>query len=86
MTLRRARLADCQLEEVDFTGSDLTGADRGSSRLNRAVFQDCCLAEADLRRATGYSIDPTRNRLRRARVSLPGLAGLLDRYDLDISP
>jgi len=32
-----------------------------------------------------YSIDPEKNKIKKARFSTAGIAGLLDKYDIEIS-
>ncbi len=38
----------------------------------------------DFRTSFNYSIDPQLNRIKKAKFSLPGIAGLLDKYDIVI--
>jgi fluoroquinolone resistance protein len=52
--------------------------------LSGAVFQESILEKADFRSAMHYSIDPGRNRLKKAKFSLAGLSGLLDQFDIVI--
>jgi len=40
----------------------------------------------DFRTSVNYSLDPERNRIKKARFSLSGIAGLLDKYDIEIDP
>jgi fluoroquinolone resistance protein len=82
--LRKITFTHCNLQEVDFTGADLTGALFDQCDLARALFEDTVLEKADFRNAYNYSIDPECNKLKKARFSSAGLAGLLDKYDLDI--
>ena len=74
----------CNLQEVDFTGADLTGVLFDHCDLARAHFEHTVLERADFRTAYNYTIDLELNRLKKARFSSAGLAGLLDKYDLDI--
>ena len=74
----------CSLREVDFTEADLTGAVFDGADLSGAVFDRSILEKADFRRAQGYSIDPERNKVKKAKFSVDGLAGLLGKYDLSI--
>jgi len=74
----------CSLREVDFTEADLSGAAFENADLSGAVFDQSILEKADFRRAQGYSIDPERNKVRKAKFAADGLAGLLGKYDLSI--
>jgi len=49
----------------------------------RATF-DNFSERTDFRTSFNYSIDPEKNRIRKARFSLIGIAGLLNKYDIDI--
>jgi len=73
-----------RLIEVDFTDSDLTGSLFDECDLSGTVFSHTNIERADLRTSRNYSIDPERNRIRKARFSLYGIAGLLDKYDIGI--
>jgi len=74
----------CSLHEVDFTDTDLTEAAFNECDLQLAKFENSILKKADLRTSFNYSIDPSLNKLRKARFSLPGVLRLLDKYDIVI--
>lgn len=84
MKMPKVKFCKCDLQEVDFTGADLTGAVFEKCDLTNAVFDDTKLEKADLRKSFNYSIDPDRNRIRKARFSLEGLPGLLGNFDIII--
>ena len=73
-----------QLQETDFTQCDLTSALFDHCNLLRAQFAQSILEKADFRTAYNYSIDPASNRMKKAKFSLQGIVGLLDKYDIDI--
>lgn len=52
--------------------------------LAQAVIDNTMLDKADLRTSFNYSIDPERNRIKKAKFSIIGIAGLLDKYDIEI--
>ncbi len=83
--LKGTTFKTCNLQEVDFTEADLSAAIFDNCDLLKAVFENSILEKADLRSAFNYAIDPDKNRVRKARFSFPGIAGLLDKYDIDIS-
>ena len=72
----------CSLHEADFIDADLTEASFNECDLHLAKFENSILEKADLRTSFNYSIDPTLNKLRKARFSLPGVLRLLDKYDI----
>ncbi len=84
MKLKKINIINSRLTETDFTSADLTEAIFASCDLSGAVFENTILEKADLRSAYNYSIDPEANRIRKAKFSLHGLAGLLHRYDIQV--
>jgi uncharacterized protein YjbI with pentapeptide repeats len=82
--LKNTRFSNCSMQEVDFTEADLTAADLDNCNLLLAVFDNTILEKADLRTAINFSIDPERNKLKKAKFSATALSGLLHKYDLTI--
>lgn len=75
----------CTLLEADFTEADLSQANFSQADLAGAKFENSNLEKTDFRSALNYSINPEINRIRKAKFSLSGIAGLLDKYDIDIT-
>lgn len=73
-----------QLQEADFTECDLTSAILEACDFRNSTFDNTILEKADLRSSVHYSIDPERNRIKKARFSLSACTGLLDKYDIEI--
>lgn len=73
-----------QLHEVDFSDCDLSMAVFDNCDLSRATFERTILEKADFRTSYNYAIDPEKNRIKNAKFALPGVIGLLDKYDIDI--
>ncbi len=84
LKVRDSVFRNSSLHEVDFTETDLHGVSFDNCDLSRATFEHTVLEKADFRTAYNYAIDPELNRIRKAKFSVNGLAGLLHRYDLDI--
>lgn len=82
--LKKTVFKQCKLQEVDFSTSDLGQAVFGHCDLYRAIFGNSNLEKADFRTSFNFSIDPARNRVKKAKFSREGLAGLLDKYDISI--
>jgi fluoroquinolone resistance protein len=82
--LKQTVFKNSQLCEVDFTECALSSAIFENCNLRDAIFQYTILEKADFRTAFNYSIDPEINRIKKAKFSRSGIAGLLDKYDLDI--
>ncbi|MGQ3087214.1 pentapeptide repeat-containing protein [Flavobacterium sp.] len=62
--------------------TDLTGVLFDNCNLHKAVFVDSIANKADFSTSYNFSIDPERNKLRRARFSQDGLKGLLEKYEI----
>ncbi|NTU58352.1 MAG: pentapeptide repeat-containing protein [Chlorobiaceae bacterium] len=84
LELKNTTFVDCDLQEADFTGANMSGSAFVKCDLRQALFFHTNLEKADFRSAVNYSIAPETNRIRKARFSLHGLAGLLDIYDIEI--
>ncbi len=82
--IRKTHFSNCQLQEADFTGCDLTQVILEDCDLTRATFEGSILEKTDFTTANNYSIDPERNKLKGAKFSRDGVAGLLDNYDIRI--
>ncbi len=82
--LKKTVFRNTQLKEADFTACDLTEAVFDNCDLLNAVFDGAVLEKSDLRTAYNYSIDPEKNRIKKARFSSAGLSGLLDKYNIQI--
>ena len=82
--LKQTGFKSCSVREADFTQAILNSAVFDQCDLSDAQFDGCNLEKADFRSAQNFSIDPTRNRMKGARFSRFGLAGLLRNYNLKI--
>jgi len=82
--MKKTKFTDCSLKEVDFAEVDLTEASFKNCELHGATFQQSILEKADLRTAKNYTFDPELNRIKKAKFSTSGIAGLLSKYQLDI--
>ena len=72
------------LHEADFTDCDLNGSVFDHCDLTRATFENTVIEKVDFRTSFNYSIDPAINRIKKAKFSLHGVCGLLDKYDIEI--
>ena len=82
--IKKSVFANSKLNEADFTECDLTGAVFDQCDLLNAKFENTLLEKADFRTSFNYSIDPDQNYIKKAKFSLSGITGLLDKYDIDI--
>jgi fluoroquinolone resistance protein len=72
------------LEETDFAEADLTGSVFDHCNLSHATFDRTVLEKTDFRTSYNFSIDPEKNRIKKAKFSTMGLSGLLEKYDIEI--
>lgn len=83
--LKKIVIKDCHMHEVDMAECDLAQAVLDNCDLQGATFDNTNLEKANLKTAFNYSIDPDKNKIKKAKFSVHGIAGLLDKYDIDIS-
>lgn len=74
----------CDLHEADLSGADLSSTVFSDCDLTGAIFDGTNIEKADLRTAHNYIIDPENNRIKRAKFSVPAVAGLLSKYNIEI--
>ena len=84
MNIKKTIFRNCQLREIDFSETNLTNVIFDNCDLAQAIFVNAILEKADFRTAYNYSIDPENNRLKKAKFSVLGISGLLDKYDIVI--
>jgi fluoroquinolone resistance protein len=83
-SIRSTVFKNCQMQEIDFSTCDLTAAIFENCDLARTTFENTNLEKSDLRTAFNYSIDPEVNKIKKAKFSLFGIAGLLEKYSIEI--
>lgn len=84
-SLPDTRFKDCNLNEVDFTSANMSGAAFENCDLSDALFENTNLEKCDFKTAINYRIDPEINKIQKAKFSMPGVVGLLRKYDIEIS-
>jgi uncharacterized protein YjbI with pentapeptide repeats len=82
--IKKTVFKNSQLQETDFAEADLTSVLFDNCNLSQAIFDHTTLEKADFRTSYNYSIDPEINRIKKARFSISGLSGLLEKYDIEI--
>lgn len=82
--LREMQLVRCRIHHGDFSEADLAHAVCGGSDFLDSIFLHTNLEHADFVGATNYAIDPTANRVKQARFSLPEAVALLRGFDIVI--
>lgn len=84
--LKKTIIKNCSLKQVEFIETDLTSAVLDNCDLADAKFERSVLEKADLTTAFNYSINPEVNKMKKAKFSLQGIHGLLDRHGIVITP
>jgi len=80
----KTKFHSCSMKEVSFIGTHLSNSVFDNCNLDNAVFNDTELKEANFLTAYNYKIDPEFNPMRKAKFSMQGIPGLLDKYDIKI--
>jgi uncharacterized protein YjbI with pentapeptide repeats len=75
---------NCKLKDADFAEADLSSSKFDNSDLEGVIFENTILEKCDFRSAINFIIDPEKNKVKKAKFSAAGLAGLLSKYQLDI--
>lgn len=84
LKMKKTIFRQSDLQHTDFTEADLTNAVFDKCNLYKAQFDRSILERTDFTTAENYSIDPVANKIKKAKFSIPGVIGLLDRYDIEI--
>lgn len=84
LKLKEIQFIGCQLNETDFVQTDLTKANFSECQLRGATFEQSILIEADFRTAEGFSIDPSKNRIRKAKFRKDNVLGLLHSFEIKV--
>ena len=82
--MHKTDFINSSLKEVSFAGTDLTKSNFQKSNLEHVIFNATKLNEVDFTTASNFIIDPENNILRKAKFSVAGIPGLLDKYDIRI--
>ncbi len=83
-TMKNTMFNSCSLKEADFTDADIVGSTFYDCDLAKAIFENTIAEKVDFSTAKNFAIDPEMNRLKKAKFSTSGLAGLLHKHDLDV--
>ena len=69
LSLKKQKFKACRLIQVDFTEAELIGSSFNNCDLEGAIFERTNLENSDFRTATHFTIDPEKNRLKKAKFS-----------------
>lgn len=80
----KTRFFSCSMKDVSFVGTQLKQSVFDKCDLMGTIFNDSNLTECNFTTSSNYQIDPEFNVLKKAKFSLQGLPGLLEKYDIKI--
>lgn len=80
----KTKFNSCSLKDANFTNTDLSVSVFDNCNLDNAIFNDTQLKEVNFLTAYNYKIDPEFNPMKKAKFSVQGIPGLLDKYDIKI--
>ncbi|CAM4109952.1 pentapeptide repeat-containing protein [Flavobacterium weaverense] len=80
----KTKFNSCSIKEASFNGANLTNSVFDNCNLDSAIFNDTQLAAVNFTTAYNYKIDPEDNPMRKAKFSVQGIPGLLEKYDIKI--
>ncbi len=84
LKIKNTFFKDCILHKVYFTETDLSESIFTNCDFTGAMFGNTNLEKTDFRTSVNFSIDPENNRISKAKFSLQGITGLLDKYDIEV--
>ncbi|MBI9035384.1 MAG: pentapeptide repeat-containing protein [Bacteroidales bacterium] len=80
--LKRFDFVDCNIIQTDFSEYVLTKAKFTNCDLLNTNFIRNTFSKADFQTANNFQISPNSNKLKKAKLSVNGLPGLLEVYDM----
>jgi fluoroquinolone resistance protein len=84
MKIKKTVFNNTQLHEADFTDCDLSHTVFSNCDFSGAIFDNTIMERADFRSSFNYALDPEKNKIKKARFSIPGVVGLLSKYGIEI--
>jgi fluoroquinolone resistance protein len=82
LNMREVRFEGCTLRKCTFGETDLRDSTFGYSDLEGTAFHHADLSRADFTRARNYTIDPSVNKVNKAKFSVPEVLSLLRGFDI----
>lgn len=82
MKMKNTLFRNCSFGEADLSEADFTNAVFDHCDFKGARFDHTILEKSDLSSSFNYSINPEKNKIRKAVFSIPEVTGLLHSYDI----
>lgn len=83
--LKKSNFSGSKILECTFNETTLTHSNFSETDLTGTTFHRSDLAGANFSSAINYCIDPVTNNVKKAKFSLPEVAGLLGRFGITIN-
>lgn len=84
LKMRGSRFLDCRIHRTDFVEADLQDSVFRGSDLEGSLFHKTALERSDFSGARAFAIDPTTNRVKKAKFSYPEVLTLLAPFEITI--
>ena len=84
LKMRKTIFKNSSVCEADFTEADLSNSVFDNCDLTRTTFRNTNIERVDFLTSYNFRIDLEVNSCKKAKFSLSGLAGLLEKYDIEI--
>ncbi|MDA3940089.1 MAG: pentapeptide repeat-containing protein [Spirochaetia bacterium] len=84
MKMKSSKFTKCEIIESYFQDTFLEGATFEGSNFKGTLFHNTNLEKASFCNASGYNIDPTVNRIRKAKFTVPDVLNLLNTFNIEI--
>ena len=85
LKIPKTKFNKSSIQEVDFTEANLKESVFNECDLTLSKFEDSNLEKVDFYTSIGYSFNPSKNNIKKARFSKNEVAGLLSDFDIIIS-
>ena len=69
--LKKTKYINCTIRNTDFDNCEMKGCDFSGTKFEKTSFHNCNLEKSDFSKSIGYQIDPSTNKLKEAKFSIP---------------
>jgi fluoroquinolone resistance protein len=84
LVIKNTVFTNCNLQEVDFTETNLLSSTFDTCDLSKAIFENSNLEKVDFSTATNFTINPEINNVKKASFSKENIEGLLNHLQIVI--
>jgi fluoroquinolone resistance protein len=84
LKMPKTSFKECKMRDCMFSEADISGGSFVDCEFRDTVFHHTNLEKVDFSGAMGYEINPTTNRIKRAKFTLPEAASLLNYLEINL--